>query len=125
MVQTFNRLGQGLILPGGLVEEGEPPHQAAVREAEEELGLRVEVDRLLAIEHHSAFNGRPSSLQFVFAAADVISNDFAPRLQPDEIAEARWVKESEAVELHGAAGRARMAAALEASRTGIPAYLAT
>ena len=34
--------------PGGHVEEGETPEQAAVREAREELGLQVSLKRLLA-----------------------------------------------------------------------------
>jgi 8-oxo-dGTP pyrophosphatase MutT (NUDIX family) len=35
--------------PGGHVDEGETPEQAAVREAEEELGLKVRLTRLVAI----------------------------------------------------------------------------
>jgi 8-oxo-dGTP diphosphatase len=34
--------------PGGHVEPGETPEKAAVREAEEELGLKVSIQRLLA-----------------------------------------------------------------------------
>ncbi|MFI0367447.1 NUDIX domain-containing protein [Actinomadura sp. 1N219] len=36
-----------LDIPGGYVEHGETPHQAAVREVAEELGIRPEVGRLL------------------------------------------------------------------------------
>jgi 8-oxo-dGTP diphosphatase len=35
------------VFPGGQVEEKESPEQAVVREIEEELGLNVDVDRLL------------------------------------------------------------------------------
>ena len=35
-------------LPGGHVDSGEAPEQAAIREAEEELGLQVAIKRLLA-----------------------------------------------------------------------------
>ncbi|MEJ5223735.1 MAG: NUDIX domain-containing protein [Anaerolineales bacterium] len=36
------------VFPGGSVEEDETPEQAAIREAQEELGLEVSIDRLVA-----------------------------------------------------------------------------
>lgn len=39
-------------MPGGRVEEGETIEEAVVREAEEELGLRVHVEQLIAIIHY-------------------------------------------------------------------------
>jgi len=39
-----------LWLPGGYVDKGEHPEQAAIREAVEETALHVEIDRLLGIE---------------------------------------------------------------------------
>lgn len=38
-------------VPGGRVEEGETIEEAVIREAEEELGLQVEVNQLIAIIH--------------------------------------------------------------------------
>jgi 8-oxo-dGTP diphosphatase len=40
------------VFPGGQVEEKETPEQAAVREVEEELGLKVEIERLVVQVDH-------------------------------------------------------------------------
>ena len=37
-------------IPGGYVEEGESPLQACIREVDEELGVRVEITRLLTVD---------------------------------------------------------------------------
>ncbi|WUI04263.1 NUDIX hydrolase [Spirillospora sp. NBC_00431] len=37
-------------VPGGYIEHGETPYQAAVREVAEELGIRPEIGRLLAVD---------------------------------------------------------------------------
>lgn len=125
MVQTFNRRGDGLILPGGMVEENESPAAAASREVAEELGLTVTAGRLLAVEHKSETGARPSSLQFVFAADGTIDEEHELKLQPDAIAEASWISRAQVVPRHGAAGQARMQAALNALDSGQPSYLET
>lgn len=61
MVQTHNRVGAGLILPGGMVEEGESPADAGRREVAEELGLDVDIGNLLVVEHRAPRAHRPSS----------------------------------------------------------------
>lgn len=120
LVKTVDR--DALILPGGLVEEGESPARAASREAHEELGLAVEATALLAVQHLPALGDHPASLQLVFDSPPLKAEP-ALVLQPDEIEAAHWLSEPEAIERHGERGRARLAAALAARRRGGTAYL--
>nr|WP_239138085.1 NUDIX hydrolase [Sphaerisporangium rufum] len=54
-------------MPGGALEHGEYPWQAAVREVKEELGLNLPSGRLLAIDLVPAQNdGRPPLINFLF-----------------------------------------------------------
>jgi ADP-ribose pyrophosphatase YjhB (NUDIX family) len=48
LVKPFSR--PHWLLPGGMAYEGEPPEVACARELDEELGLRVEVGRLLVVD---------------------------------------------------------------------------
>jgi 8-oxo-dGTP diphosphatase len=125
MVQTFNRLGAGLVLPGGMVETGESATAGAEREVAEELGLQVAVHRLLAVEHRTRRNGRPSSIHLVFAAAGTVEESADLTLQPEEIAEVHWVHRDDVIERHVGAGQLRMQAALTALDSGTPGYLET
>jgi ADP-ribose pyrophosphatase YjhB (NUDIX family) len=53
------------ILPGGMLEDGEHPHEAAVREFKEETNLEVRVERLLAIRSRIE-SARASNVYWVF-----------------------------------------------------------
>lgn len=46
-----NDWSDGYLPPGGGVEPGEDPEAAAIREAEEETGVRVELDRPIRVDH--------------------------------------------------------------------------
>ena len=75
------------MLPGGRVERGETPHAAAVREAREETGLDVVIDRLALVDARRA---RDTSFIFV---AHVTGGELEPQL--GEIAEIGWLGRDE------------------------------
>lgn len=64
-------------------------------------------------------------MQFVFSVRQPLDEDTAMTLQPEEIAATHWVDRDQVVDLHGGAGRSRMAAALEALSNAVPIYLET
>jgi len=71
-------------LPGGELEPGETPAEAAIREVAEETGLTVELDHLIAVYYLRA---QRRGLRFVFAA-HVVGG--AGPVGSAEIAEVRW-----------------------------------
>jgi 8-oxo-dGTP diphosphatase len=72
-------------LPGGVVEPGETPAEAAIREAAEETSLTVELDRLIALYY---LRTRRRGLRFIFAGRIVGGK---PRVRAGaEIAEVAW-----------------------------------
>lgn len=116
LVKTHHR--EELILPGGLVEKGESPAEAARREVAEELGLKLSLGRLLAVQYLGAQGEIPSTVQFVFDSEPAPGTP-GLRLQEDEIAEAFWLAPAEALARLGVRGRERVGAAL-AARAGTP-----
>lgn len=82
------------VLPGGGVEQGEAPAEAAVRELVEECGLDGRVERLLFEGHHG---GRPA-WYFLVDAPDgepVLGGPEAQAHAPDNSFEPIWVTASE------------------------------
>lgn len=72
-------------IPGGAVEPGESPQEAAVREAREETGLEVELEYLVGV-----YCLRPErlGLRFVFKAH--VSDGELQQFPTAEISGARW-----------------------------------
>jgi ADP-ribose pyrophosphatase YjhB (NUDIX family) len=73
-------------LPGGEVDEGESVAQAAMREAQEEVGLTVQLERLVGIHSRPQWLGIGGHV--VVLAAKILEGEL--RLQPQEVAEARF-----------------------------------
>src|SRR5438270_11666179 len=92
MVRTSYQ--NGWVAPGGGIEADEPPVQAAVREASEELGLQLvleDVHHVLAIEH--VWNNRRDMVQIFEVELSSLPNI---KIDNREIVEASFFTPEEA-----------------------------
>ena len=82
-------------LPGGYVEVGESPRQAAVREVKEELGIDVDANALLSVDW-APHKDEGDKLLFIFDGG-LLGPEcvHSVRFQDGEIGEARFVVESD------------------------------
>jgi 8-oxo-dGTP diphosphatase len=87
MIRRRQKEGELLwAFPGGAVEEGETPEEAAVREVAEEVGLTVVAEKVLGDRVHPK-TGRA----MVYTACTIEGGELSV-LDEDEIAEVAWVK---------------------------------
>lgn len=78
--QTYHRAGIRWGVPGGWLDHGETPRQAAVREAFEETGLRVTTGRILAVD-----GGPYGEISLVFECRVIGDAGFRPSDETDQI----------------------------------------
>ncbi|WP_329561877.1 NUDIX hydrolase [Kitasatospora sp. NBC_01266] len=112
--------------PGGVVERGEAPTLAAVREAAEELGLRLDPEalRLLAVDWEPRTGPRRGGMRLVYDGGRLTAAQRAElRLPPDELRDWRFVTLGESERLLSAGRYRRLASALEARGAGTSHYL--
>jgi 8-oxo-dGTP diphosphatase len=81
-------------LPKGKLDPGEDFEQAALREVEEETGLRAELGRELPSTHYEDSKGRSKVVRYWQMTP--VEGEFEPTHEVDEL---RWLEPHEAAEL--------------------------
>ena len=111
---VYDRYKQSWTIPGGVVDAGEDPRTAAVRECSEEAGLRVRAGDLLGLFCTAA----PSRVLTVYAAEPLDPADPAarrPRTRwPHEIGDVAWLPLPDALRRFAASTRWQVERCLEA-----------
>ena len=107
-------------LPGGVIEVGEAPASGLVRELQEELGITVEVKRLITVNWLPAWREWDDACIFLFDLGTVDSSIVeGMTLQPTEIKAVEWCDEQSVIE-HATAAAIELLNAVESG--SIAAY---
>jgi 8-oxo-dGTP diphosphatase len=110
-------------LPGGLLEQGEPPHAGCRREVAEELGLAITPGPLLTIDWVPPDEIRPRPIvHFIFDGGE-LDDDVPIELQDEELDDYRFVEPGDLASYLPPVIAARVAAALRSRATGGAAYV--
>jgi 8-oxo-dGTP diphosphatase len=114
---------------GGQLDAGETPEQACRREVKEEIGLDVEIGRLLVVDWTPPTPERSLPMVvFIFDGGTVFDGAVEPdriTLDDHELDEFRFVPVEAALTLLSANDQRRLPIALEARLTGTTRYLSS
>ena len=108
------------VAPGGLIEPGERPAEAVIRELREEIGVEVDPIRILGVFGGDDFvveyaNGDRTS--YVMTLFECRITDGVPSPDGEEVRELRWVPREELTTLHLAPWAARVLPTIHTGRT--------
>ena len=78
------------IKPGGSVEDGELPRQAANRECQEEVGLVISLENI--IHEDSNIDNNKIFTRLVYSANLLQNENINIKLDPEEHVEYKWIK---------------------------------
>jgi 8-oxo-dGTP diphosphatase len=110
-------------LPGGIVEPLEAPRLGAVREVREELGIDLDVGRLLLADWMPPYLGWDDALELIFDGGTTVDADLPGlALQPAEIRSVRLCTLEQAADLVTPISHRRLSVALDLA-PGETAYL--
>ena len=77
-------------IPGGSVEDGELPRQAANRECQEEVGLVISLENI--IHEDSNIDNNKIFTRLVYSANLLQNENINIKLDPEEHVEYKWIK---------------------------------
>lgn len=104
--------------PGGVLEQGEPPHEGCAREVLEEIGLKIAPGPLLVTAWAGPAVERPRSAMYLLFDGGVVPADVPIELQEEELDAYEFVPQDQAPDRLNPIVADRLRAALRARRTG-------
>lgn len=111
-------------VPGGIVEKDESLREACERETEEEIGLKVRIERLLCVDYLEERDGVDENLQFIFSGGELTELQVGKiKIDGNEIIDFRFLDPKDALLMLSERLKKRMGESLKALESGTSHYL--